>query len=97
MGSWGPNGPILVPYGTLVFLLIFSSKLAAMSLDELIWPENIFPRPYCPLCSICIFIETSKMQLGLSGGSRKRSYLEEYIKCLYHAFNYLDHKYHLFK
>ena len=36
MGSWGPKGPILVPYGTLVFLLIFSSKLAAMSLDELI-------------------------------------------------------------
>ena len=29
MGSWGPKGPILVPYGTLVFLLIFSSKLAA--------------------------------------------------------------------
>ena len=42
MGSWGPKGPILVPYGTLVFLLIFSSKLAAMSLDELILARKHF-------------------------------------------------------
>ena len=41
MGSWGPKGPILVPYGTLFFLLIFSSKLAAMSLDELILARRL--------------------------------------------------------
>ena len=28
MGSWGPKGPILVPCGTLAFLLTFSSKSA---------------------------------------------------------------------
>ena len=48
MGSWGPKGPILVPYGTLVFLLIFSSKLAANEPRRVNLARKHFPWPYRP-------------------------------------------------